>query len=235
MADRFNDDYQTVAERIKIFREKHPEGSLRPADPAHPFRLITMNDSYYVVVTAAAYRHPDDPNPGIGQAWEPVPGTTEYSNGSELMVAETSAWGRAIIATLAADSRKIATSDEVTAAQQRRATTPPPAQQTPQPAPQPVQPPAPQPAPQPTQQTAPITIPVPDENRAFVDSLIVNVIKHPDATRNDLREAWTVLAQADLLAWRVDPVPTMQPDGDGKVTIGALVKHVAATKPENIA
>lgn len=244
MNDRFSDDYQTVAERIAIFRNKYPEGSLRPADLAHPFRLVNIGDQAYVAVTAAAHRHPNDPAPGIGQAWEPVPGTTEYSHGSEIMVAETSAWGRAIIAVLAADSRKVATRDEVTAAQQRRST---PTQQ-PTPAAAPAAPPVAAPA---APLAAPLAAPpvaaappaappapaapIPDDNRDFVNSLIINVIKHPAATRDDLREAWTVLSQANLLAWRVEPVPTMQPDGDGKVTIGALVKHVAASKPENIA
>ena len=63
---------------------------------------------------ALAYRAPDDPMPGIGTAWEPFPGRTPYTRDSELMNAETSAWGRAIVATLAADTNKgIASREEV--------------------------------------------------------------------------------------------------------------------------
>lgn len=71
------------------------------------------NIDVFIVYTAAAYRTPDDPRPGIGIAWEPVPGKTPYTADSEMMNAETSAWGRAIIAVGAADSSKIASREEV--------------------------------------------------------------------------------------------------------------------------
>lgn len=115
-------DYVDVAERIRIFRDRYPEGSLQPANPAEPYRIVDLGTAVFVVYIAAAYRHPDDPRPGIGSAWEPFPGRTPYTKDSELMVAETSAWGRAIVATLAADSKKVASLDEVRA---RRAQTPP--------------------------------------------------------------------------------------------------------------
>jgi hypothetical protein len=223
-----SDDYQTVAERIRIFRDKYPEGSLRPADLAFPFRLLNVSGQDYVVVTAAAYRTPDDKAPGIGQAWELIPGTTEYTRGSELMNAESSAWGRAIIAVLAADSRKIATSDEVALAQQRR--TEPIVQTAPQVA-QPVQQPA---------TSTPVAPPVPapevhnpaedSSNRSLVDSIVTNVLKQPNVTVAEIREAWTVLSQAGLLAWRVDPFGGIDPDSDGRVTIGALVSHIGRAK-----
>lgn len=106
-------DYVYVAERIQTFREKHPEGSLQPANPANPYDIIHIGEKTFIVYVAAAYRTPDDPRPGIGIAYEPFPGLTPYTKNSELMVAETSAWGRAIVASLAADSKKIASRDEV--------------------------------------------------------------------------------------------------------------------------
>lgn len=112
--DRLN-DYVDVAERIRIFRERFPEGSLQPVNPADPFSTITIGDRTFVVYVAAAYRTPDDPRPGIGAAWELFPGRTPYTKDSELMVAETSAWGRAIVAVLAADSKKVASRNEVIA------------------------------------------------------------------------------------------------------------------------
>jgi hypothetical protein len=68
----------------------------------------------FIVYVAAAYRTPDDPRPGIGCAWEPYPGRTPYTAGSELMNAETSAWGRALQAALVADTKTgVASREEV--------------------------------------------------------------------------------------------------------------------------
>lgn len=117
MARNFNpadSGYNEVAARIVEAREKYPEGSFQPVDPAHPYRIETVGDKTFVVYTAAFYRTPDDPRPGIGVAWEPFPGTTPYTRNSELQNAETSAWGRALIAALAADAKRgIASSLEV--------------------------------------------------------------------------------------------------------------------------
>ena len=106
--------YLTVAERIAEFRAKHPEGCLRPLDPDEPFKVVTVGDKMFVTYAAAAFRTPDDPCPGVGLAWEPFPGRTSFTRDSELMNAETSAWGRAIVAVLASDTTKgIATREEV--------------------------------------------------------------------------------------------------------------------------
>jgi hypothetical protein len=106
-------DYVDVAERISIFRSKYPNGSLQPADPSKPYELILIGERQFVVCVAAAYRTPDDPRPGIGMAWEPVPASSRMLVNSELMVCETSAWGRAIVATLAADTKRVASADEI--------------------------------------------------------------------------------------------------------------------------
>ena len=107
-------DYVTVAQRIAQFREKHPDGSLRPLNPDRPYDVLQIGDFTMLVVVAAAYRSPEDALPGVGMAAEPFPGRTPYTRGSELMNAETSAWGRAIVAALRADtSLAIASQDEV--------------------------------------------------------------------------------------------------------------------------
>lgn len=104
-------DYIDVATRIIEFREKYPEGSLVQKELQF---LSEFGGKDWVVYTAAAYRSPDDPNPGIGTAWEPVPGPTRFTRDSEVQNAETAAWGRAMVAALAVDTRKgIASSEEV--------------------------------------------------------------------------------------------------------------------------
>jgi hypothetical protein len=104
--------YVDVATRLKKLRENHPNASLQPLDPANPYRVQTIGDQTFIVYVAACYRSPDDQRPGIGTAWEVFPGKTNYTRGSELQNAETSAWGRAIVAALAADTRRGVASQE---------------------------------------------------------------------------------------------------------------------------
>lgn len=103
-------DYIDVAERIVEFRTKHPNGSLQQVN----LEFKEVAGKSWVIYTAAAYRTPDDERPGIGTAWEPVPGKTNFTRDSELQNAETAAWGRAIVAALAADTKRgIASAQEV--------------------------------------------------------------------------------------------------------------------------
>jgi hypothetical protein len=69
-------------------------------------------EDVFIVYYSAAYRTPDDQRPGIGAAWETFPGHTPYTANSELMNAETSAQGRAIVAALASDSKRGVSSRE---------------------------------------------------------------------------------------------------------------------------
>jgi hypothetical protein len=102
-------DYVDVAARIAEFRAKHPNGRLRG-----DFRMLQVGDQHLVAYRAEAWRDEADLAPGVGCAWELVPGRTPFTRGSELQNAETSAWGRAIIACGAADAKKgIASRDEV--------------------------------------------------------------------------------------------------------------------------
>lgn len=103
------DGYVDVAERIRVFYEKYPDGRLTSNMP--PF-ILTAAGKDFVVVNARAYRSPDDQLPGDGWAWEPIPGPTPYTRDSELMNAQTAAWGRAIVA-LGFETKKIASAEEV--------------------------------------------------------------------------------------------------------------------------
>jgi len=108
------DDYIEVAERIRQFVEQYPTGSLQ-AD----WGMVERDGEQWLAVKAYAYRYPDDQRPGIGHAWEPIPGRTPFTKGSELMNGETSAWGRALAAIGIAVNKGIASANEVRAAQAR--------------------------------------------------------------------------------------------------------------------
>jgi hypothetical protein len=108
-----------VAERIRIAKELYPELSLQST-----WEFITVDGQQYLVVRALAYRSAQDDHPGVGHAWEIVPGKTPYSKGSELMVGETSAWGRALAA-IGIEVRKVASKQEVESAKARQDNVPP--------------------------------------------------------------------------------------------------------------
>lgn len=103
-------NYATVAERITKAKTTYPEGRFQS-------RIVDLPEAFasdFLAVEAKFFRTPDDPTPAVGLAWEPVPGTTPYTRQSELQNAESSAWGRALIAAFAADASKgIASREEV--------------------------------------------------------------------------------------------------------------------------
>jgi len=103
-------NYKTVPERIAEAKALYPDGRFQS-------RIVSLPEAFadkFVAVEAMFYRTADDPTPASGLAWESVPGKTPYTKDSELMNAETSAWGRALIAAFAADASKgIASREEV--------------------------------------------------------------------------------------------------------------------------
>jgi hypothetical protein len=115
------DDYVDVAERLRLFKAEYPDGSL--SSTLEPLRDRDGGVINAWLCRAEAYRTPDDPRPGVGHAVEPVPGKTPYTRDSEAMNAETSAWGRAIIA-LGFPTKKIASAEEVRNRQEDRVVEP---------------------------------------------------------------------------------------------------------------
>ncbi len=105
-------DYKEVSERLVDLFAKHPEASMRGT-----YELLTIGADTFIAYRAECYRTADDSAPGVGTAWEPVPGKTTYTRGSELQNAETSAWGRAIVAVGASESKRIASANEMRSAQ----------------------------------------------------------------------------------------------------------------------
>jgi len=109
------DGYVQVVDRIKLFYAKYPEGSLQMGTPT----FVDIGDQKWALGRAYAYRTPTDERPGVGTAWEIVPGTTNFTRGSEIQNLETSAWGRAIGSLGIGIDASIATMDEVEQAKER--------------------------------------------------------------------------------------------------------------------
>jgi hypothetical protein len=103
-------DYVEVKNRIAILYELYPQARLVTDEVV---MLTAPDDKQRVMVKALAYRTPDDPHPGVGYSWMEIPGTTNYTKGSELENTETSAWGRAIASLGILIDKSIASSQEV--------------------------------------------------------------------------------------------------------------------------
>ena len=83
------DDYVQVNERIEKFYEKYPNGRIENT-------VIELTDAR-VTVKSAAFRDAQDTLPaGEGHSFMAIPGTTNFTRGSELENTETSAVGRAL-------------------------------------------------------------------------------------------------------------------------------------------
>ena len=104
-------NYVTVAERMTAAFERWPDMRVQESLP----QIREIGGQTVVEVTVMIYRTPDDPLPGIGSAWEPFPGTTPFTRGSEMMNASTSAIGRVLAAMGVGAQRSLASADEVRA------------------------------------------------------------------------------------------------------------------------
>jgi hypothetical protein len=105
-------DYIEVKDRIQMFLDQYPEGSLQGS-----WEQVEIGGEHLIVYTARAFRSMTDERPGVGTASEPFPGKTNFTRGSELANAETSAWGRAIVALGIAAHKGVASAQDVRKAQ----------------------------------------------------------------------------------------------------------------------
>lgn len=113
--DKRLENYVDVPQRIKLFYEKYPNGSLQMTD----ISWQQVGDQMVVIGIAYAYRTPDDERPGIGTAQEYFPGKTNFTRGSEIQNLETSCWGRAIGSLGIGIEKAIASKEEVELAMER--------------------------------------------------------------------------------------------------------------------
>lgn len=109
-------NYVTVAERVAMFYEKFPEGSIQ-----FEFMGVMDGDPLKMWGVARAYRTSDDPLPGIGTASELIVGKSPYTNGSELQNLETACWGRACASLNIGTSKGLSTKEEIMGSRERQA------------------------------------------------------------------------------------------------------------------
>lgn len=85
-------NYVDVPSRFALALDKWPD--LRVVESAP--EVVIVGDQTFISVTMTVYRTLDDLLPARGCAWEPIPGKSSFTRGSEMMNASTSALGRAI-------------------------------------------------------------------------------------------------------------------------------------------
>lgn len=112
-------DYVDVKQRIKLFIDKYPDGSLQ-----FEFKGMLESNPDMIWGIAMAFREQNDNRPGVGIACELAIGKTSFTRGSELMNLETSAWGRAIAALGIGLENGIASRQEVKGSQDRNSEPP---------------------------------------------------------------------------------------------------------------
>ena len=99
------DDYIEVKDRIISFYKDHPDGRVQT-------EVIELTDAR-VTVKARVYQYEEDSCPTTGHSWLNIPGSTNFTKGSELENAETSAVGRALAMMGYEVKKSIASRDEV--------------------------------------------------------------------------------------------------------------------------
>lgn len=101
----FADDYVSVNERLDQFFKRFPEGRIQTEIAEHTVDLVIMR--------ATIYRDAEDVRPTIAHSQLCIPGSTNFTRGSEVENAETSAVGRALAFMGFLSKKGIASREEV--------------------------------------------------------------------------------------------------------------------------
>lgn len=108
------ENYVDVAERLRLAKEMFPDFRIQSE-----IWFDDIEGQKVVICKAKFYRDGNDTIPATGHAWELVWGKTPFVKYSEVMNAETSAWGRCVAAAGVPVS-KVATVEEVKSAKARQ-------------------------------------------------------------------------------------------------------------------
>jgi len=106
-------DYVDVPTRLAQALKKFPDLRIQETKPI----IVTVDNQQYVEISCTVWRDCTDLMPTVAYCWEPIPGRTHYTKGSEMMNASTSCLGRALGFLGMGIGKSIASRNEVQARQ----------------------------------------------------------------------------------------------------------------------
>ena len=106
-------DYVDVPTRLAEALKRWPDLRIQETKPI----IVTVDAQQYVEISCTVWRDAEDLMPTVAYCWEPIPGRTPYTKGSEMMNASTSCLGRALGFLGMGIGKSIASRNEVQARQ----------------------------------------------------------------------------------------------------------------------
>jgi hypothetical protein len=106
-------DYVDVPTRLAEALKRWPNLRIQETRPV----IVTVDNQAYVEISCTVWRDDTDPLPTTAYCWEPIPGRTPYTKGSEMMNASTVVLGRALGFLGMGIGKSIASRNEVQARQ----------------------------------------------------------------------------------------------------------------------
>ena len=85
-------DYVDVPTRLAEALKRWPDLRIQESKPV----IVTVDNQQYVEISCTVWRDCTDLMPTVAYCWEPIPGKTPYTRGSEMMNASTSCLGRSL-------------------------------------------------------------------------------------------------------------------------------------------
>jgi hypothetical protein len=106
-------DYVDVPTRLAEALKRWPNLRIQETKPV----IVTVDNQQYIEISCTVWNDVDDLMPTVAYCWEPIPGRTPYTKGSEMMNASTSCLGRALGMKGMGIGKSIASRNEVQARQ----------------------------------------------------------------------------------------------------------------------
>ena len=106
-------DYVDVPTRLAEALKRWPDLRIQETKPV----IVIVDNQQYIEICCYVWRDATDLKPSIAYCWEPIPGRTPYTKGSEMMNASTSCLGRALGFLGMGIGKSIASRNEVQARQ----------------------------------------------------------------------------------------------------------------------